>query len=43
LRHPAKSIATKYSRWVEVSLVPAERVETFVRALAAHLAALPAV
>ena len=29
----------KYSRWVEVSLVPDERVETLVRALVAHLAA----
>jgi transposase len=29
----------KYSRWVEVSLVPDERVETLVRALVEHLAA----
>jgi transposase len=29
----------KYSRWVEVSLVSDERVETLVRALVAHLAA----
>jgi transposase len=29
----------KYSRWVEVTLVPDERVETLVRALVAHLAA----
>src|SRR5262245_7011117 len=29
----------KYSRWVEVTLVPNERVETLVRALIAHLAA----
>ena len=29
----------KYSRWVEVSLVPDERAETLVRALVAHLAA----
>jgi transposase len=29
----------KYSRWVEVSLVPDERVETLVRAVVAHLAA----
>jgi transposase len=27
----------KYSRWVEVALVPNERVETLVRALVAHL------
>ena len=29
----------KYSRWVEVSLVPDERVETLVRALVEHVAA----
>ena len=29
----------KYSRWVEVTLVPDERVETLVRALVEHLAA----
>jgi transposase len=29
----------KYSRWVEVSLVPDERVETLVRAVVDHLAA----
>jgi hypothetical protein len=29
----------KYSRWVEVALVPDERVETLVRALVEHLAA----
>ena len=29
----------KYSRWVEVSLVPDERVETLVRAVVEHLAA----
>ena len=29
----------KYSRWVEVTLVPDERVETLVRALVDHLAA----
>lgn len=29
----------KYSRWVEVSLVPDERAETLVRALVEHLAA----
>jgi transposase len=29
----------KYSRWVEVSLVPDERVETLVRTLVEHLAA----
>ena len=29
----------KYSRWVEVSLVPDERVETLVRVLVEHLAA----
>jgi transposase len=29
----------KYSRWVEVTLVPNERVETLVRALVEHLAA----
>jgi transposase len=29
----------KYSRWVEVSLVPDEHVETLVRALVEHLAA----
>jgi len=29
----------KYSRWVEVALVPNERVETLVRALVEHLAA----
>jgi transposase len=29
----------KYSRWVEVSLVPDERVETLLRALVEHLAA----
>lgn len=29
----------KYSRWVEVALVPDERVETLVRALVDHLAA----
>jgi transposase len=29
----------KYSRWVEVALVPDERVETLVRALIEHLAA----
>jgi transposase len=29
----------KYSRWVEVSVVPDERVETLVRALVDHLAA----
>jgi transposase len=29
----------KYSRWVEMSLVPDERVETLVRALVEHLAA----
>jgi transposase len=29
----------KYSRWVEVSIVPDERVETLVRALVEHLAA----
>jgi transposase len=29
----------KYSRWVEVSLVPDERVETLVRGLVEHLAA----
>jgi transposase len=29
----------KYSRWVEVSLVPDERVETLVRALVEHLTA----
>lgn len=29
----------KYSRWIEVSLVPDERVETLVRALVEHLAA----
>ena len=30
----------KYSRWVEVSLVPDERVETLVRVLVAHFAAM---
>ena len=30
----------KYSRWVEVSLVPNEQVETLARALVEHLAAL---
>ena len=29
----------KYSRWVEIALVPDERVETLVRALVEHLAA----
>jgi transposase len=29
----------KYSRWIEVSLVPDERVETLVRALVEHVAA----
>ena len=32
-------LAVKYSRWVEATLLPDERVETLVRALVEHPAA----
>ena len=36
---PLLRLAAKYSRWVEVTLVPDERVETLVRTLVDHFAA----